>query len=52
MFVAVGEQPCLLRSINQSPRKRSRLDLALFIEFSEVCYRLLNDAPANAHTAH
>ena len=34
------------------PRKRTCLDLAVLIKLAEMCHRLLNDTPPDAHAAH
>src|SRR6516225_1530697 len=49
---AVIEQPRFLRNANQMARQRPSLDAAALIKLAEMSDRLLDDASAEAHTAH
>jgi len=48
----IVEQLGLFRRADQMPRKRTCLDLAVLIKLAEMCHRLLNDTPTDAHAAH
>ena len=52
MFAAVVEQRRLLRSADQSSRKRSGLNPSMLIKFAKMRHRLLDDTPPHAHAAH
>ena len=52
MLAAVVEQRRLLGGTDQPARKRARLNASMLIKLAKLRYRLLNDAPTDAHAAH
>jgi hypothetical protein len=52
LSTAVVEKPRLFRRADQFARQRPCRHTALFIQFTEVRYRLLDHAPANTNAAH
>jgi hypothetical protein len=52
MLAAVVEQRRLLGHPDRPARKRASLNASLSIELARLGYRLLNDAPSDAHAPH
>jgi len=52
LFAAIIKKRCLLRRADQMPCQRPRFDAPALVEFAKMRHSLLDDAPANPHTAH
>ena len=51
-MLAAVEQRQLLGCPDQPARKRASLNASMLIELAKLRYRLLNDAPPDAHAPH